>query len=192
MYINTETNPKQYPLTLADIRAAHPDVGFPDGAQTAAVKDWGYALVESTTPPAAGVAQRIVEGDPEQVNGAFRQTWRVIDKTQEEIAFEQAALIKQYDGIVQGRLDAVARSFGYGDPNRPEISPILHAISYAEEPAVARFMNEGRALRAWRSLVWAAAAAILNAVKAGERPIPTEAELLDELPEPPVQDPLPT
>lgn len=97
-------------------------------------------------------------------------------------------LIKHYDGVVQTHLDDVARSFGYGDPNRPEISPILHAISYADEPAVERFMNEGRALRAWRSLVWATAAGILNAVKAGDRPVPTEAELLAELPDPPVQE----
>ncbi|MFC7515105.1 hypothetical protein ACFQUU_08825 [Herbaspirillum sp. GCM10030257] len=107
-----------------------------------------------------------------------------------ERAQQEAALIRQYDGIVQRHLDAVAKSFGYGDPNRPEVSPILHAISYAEEPAVERFMNEGRALRAWRSLVWVAAAGILNAVKAGERGVPTEAELLAELPHPPTQDPL--
>jgi len=103
---------------------------------------------------------------------------------------QEAELVKTYDGIVQGHLDAVARSFGYGDPNRPEVSPILHAISYAEEPAVERFMNEGRALRAWRSLVWVTAAGILNAVKSGTRAIPTEAELLAELPAPPIQEPL--
>lgn len=101
-------------------------------------------------------------------------------------------LIKYYDGVVQGHIDAVARSFGYGDPNRPEVSPILHAISYAEEPAVPRFQIEGRALRAWRSIVWATAAGILNAVMDGQRQIPTEAELLAELPPAPVQEPLPT
>lgn len=102
----------------------------------------------------------------------------------------EAEMVKHYDGIVQSHLDGVARSFGYGDPNRPEVSPILHAISYAEEPAVERFMNEGKALRAWRSLVWVTAAGILNEVKAGDRAIPTEAELLAELPPPPTQDPL--
>ncbi|HYD58978.1 MAG TPA: hypothetical protein VEC35_01390 [Noviherbaspirillum sp.] len=93
----------------------------------------------------------------------------------------QEQLIKHYDGVVQKRLDDVARLFGYGDPNRPEVSPILHAISYAEEPAVPRFQNEGRALRAWRSLVWNTAAGILNAVKAHQRAIPTEEELLAEI-----------
>ena len=93
----------------------------------------------------------------------------------------EAELVKQYDGYVQERLDEVARLFGYGDPNRPEVSPILHAISYADEPAVPRFQQEGQALRAWRSLTWAAAAGILNAVRKNERPVPTKAELLEEL-----------
>lgn len=94
---------------------------------------------------------------------------------------QEAELIKQYDGIVQGRLDGHARTFGYGDPNRPEISPILHVISYADEPAVVKFQAEGRLFRAWRSLTWVASAGILNAVKAGGRGVPTEAELLAEL-----------
>ncbi|KRB73437.1 hypothetical protein [Noviherbaspirillum sp. Root189] len=107
--------------------------------------------------------------------------------TPDQVAAEQ---VKYYDNVVQTHLDTVARSFGYGDPNRPDVSPILHAISYAEEPAVERFMNEGRALRAWRSLVWVTAAGILNAVKAGTRTIPSDVELLAELPDPPTQDQL--
>lgn len=95
---------------------------------------------------------------------------------------DPAELIKAYDLVVQTRLDAVARDeFRYGDPNRPEVSPILHAISYAEEPAVPKFQAEGRALRAWRSLTWAAAASILIAVQRGERTVPSAAALLAEL-----------
>lgn len=94
---------------------------------------------------------------------------------------EREALVLYFDGVVQGRIDGVARAFGYGDPHRPEVSPILHAVSYADEPAVLRFQQEGQALRAWRSRTWAKAAEILNAVKAGTRAIPTEVELLDEL-----------
>jgi len=92
-----------------------------------------------------------------------------------------AALVRQYDGIVQGRIDAVAQSFGYGDPNRPQVPPILHAITYADEPAVPKFQAEGRLLRAWRSLYWAATWPILQAVRAGERPVPEPEALLEEL-----------
>lgn len=93
--------------------------------------------------------------------------------------FEQ--LVKQYDGHVQERIDVVAQSFGYGDPNRPAVSPILHAITYADEPAVPKFQAEGRLLRAWRSRYWAATWPILEAVRAGERPVPEPVDLLAEL-----------
>lgn len=106
-----------------------------------------------------------------------------------EAAF--AERLKACDAVVQGELDSVARSFGYGDPNRPDVSPILHAISYAEEPAVPKFQVEGRLLRAWRSLYWAACWPILDAVKKGQRSVPSHASLLAELNEaapPPTPD----
>jgi hypothetical protein len=101
----------------------------------------------------------------------------VVDNSEAEFA----ALVKQYDGVVQGHIDVVAQGFGYGDPNRPLVSPILHAITYADEPAVPKFQAEGRLLRAWRSLYWAATWPILQAVRAGERPVPEPGALLEEL-----------
>lgn len=58
---------------------------------------------------------------------------------------------------------------------------IRSAVTYADEPSVPRFQAEGRAFRAWRSLVWARCYEILNEVQAGQRPIPTEAELVAEM-----------
>lgn len=101
--------------------------------------------------------------------------------TPEQQAAAYAATVKMYDGFVQRLLDTTAQAFGYGDPNRPEVSPILHAISYAEEPAVREFQAEGRLMRAWRSKVWAAAANILGQFNRGERAAPSEAELLAEI-----------
>lgn len=92
-----------------------------------------------------------------------------------------ADLVREYDGHVQKRLDSVAAAMGYGDPNRPEVSPILHAISYADEDAVPKFQAEGRALRAWRSRYWAACWPILEAVRLEQRPVPTPADLIAEL-----------
>jgi hypothetical protein len=122
--------------------------------------------------------------------------WALTEAGQEQTAVEQAAsvdaLVKRYDGVLQRRLDELAIEFGYGDPNRPEVSPILHAISYASEPAVPRFQIEGQRLSAYRSKFWAAAAGIMNAVTGGQRAIPTEAELLAELDvlvPPPVPEP---
>lgn len=169
------------------------------GSEIVAVWPW-VEMTEAFQTPYAVIPKAALSGwqivDVELPDGfdAGKYTFAdggVVAKPAPPMTDEQVAeMIKFYDGVVQKRLDDVARSFGYGDPNRPEVSPILHAISYAEEPAVPRFQNEGRALRAWRSLVWVTAAGILNAVKAGERAVPTADEVLAELPEAPVQEPL--
>jgi hypothetical protein len=75
---------------------------------------------------------------------------------------------------VQRHLDEAARSMGYDD--------IRSAVSYADEPAVPEFQAEGRALRAWRSLVWAYCYEVLAAAKSGAREAPTAAQLISELP----------
>lgn len=75
---------------------------------------------------------------------------------------------------VTAHMDATAQSLGY--------SSIYTAVTYADEPAVPKFQNEGRALRAWRSLVWAQCYVILAEVTAGTRPVPTPSELIVLLP----------
>lgn len=85
---------------------------------------------------------------------------------------------------VQAHLDATARACGYDD--------MKTAVTYAEEPAVPKFQNEGRALRAWRSLVWDACYALLARVQAGEAEEPTPEALADLLPRlivPPLEQP---
>jgi hypothetical protein len=85
---------------------------------------------------------------------------------QERIASLQAA--------VQMHLDAQARALGYDD--------LKTAATYAEEPAVPRFQEEGRALRAWRSAVWAACYGLLGQWQAGDLVEPTASELIEQMP----------
>lgn len=75
---------------------------------------------------------------------------------------------------VYAHMNAAAQARGYDD--------IKAAVTYAEEPAVPLFQAEGRALRAWRSLVWAHCYQVLADVQAGTRAIPTAAQLIAELP----------
>ncbi|WP_158894654.1 MULTISPECIES: hypothetical protein [unclassified Pseudomonas] len=86
----------------------------------------------------------------------------------------QIALTGTFEQAIQGHLDAAAKTRGYDS--------IATAVSYAEEPAVAKFQDDGKAMRAWRSLVWAYAYQELNKVKAGEREIPALEAFLAELP----------
>lgn len=86
----------------------------------------------------------------------------------------QAELKASLSAAVQLHLDEAAKAAGYDD--------IKSAVTYADEPVVPQFQEEGRAFRQWRSLVWAHVAEVLAAVDAGERPMPTAADLLARLP----------
>jgi hypothetical protein len=119
-----------------------------------------------------------------QWNGQFLEPKPVTPPTEEEIA----AQLSNYDGLIQKHVDAVARGFGYGDPNNPNISPIDRACSYADEPSIPRYQAEGRLLRAWRSAVWAAAYNMLNAVKNGQMAVPTDEAIIEALPTAPTEE----
>ena len=91
-----------------------------------------------------------------------------------ETVLAQARITAEFEQAIQAKLDAAAFAARYDS--------IATAVSYAEEPAVPKFRNDGKAFRAWRSLVWAYAYAQLDAVKSGQRPQPTVGEFLLELP----------
>jgi len=75
---------------------------------------------------------------------------------------------------VQKHLDLTAAAYGYDD--------IKTAVSYADEPAVPRFQAQGRAFRAWRSLVWDFCYSLQDKVTAGLAEEPTVEQLLPMLP----------
>ena len=79
-----------------------------------------------------------------------------------------------FRAAIQQHLDAAAVEAGYYD--------IKTAVTYADEPAVPKFQLEGQAFRAWRSLCWEYGYTQLDAVEAGQRPKPTVAALIAELP----------
>lgn len=81
---------------------------------------------------------------------------------------------KQLTGAVQHVLDAKAQELNYDS--------CLSVCSYINT-GVSKFDAEGRAFRQWRSAVWAKGYEILAQVQSGERAIPTEAELIAELPQ---------
>lgn len=87
-------------------------------------------------------------------------------KTPEEI-------IAEFTAKIQARLDAFARTRGYDG--------ILSAATYATS-TVPKFKAEGQYAVEARDATWTKCYEILNAVQAGQRPVPTLEELLAELP----------
>ena len=88
---------------------------------------------------------------------------------------ETAQQIQQnFTNLIQNFLDSKAQELNYDS--------CLSVCSYVDT-GVAKFDAEGKAFRSWRSAVWAKGYEILEQVQSGERGIPTEEELFDELPE---------
>lgn len=75
---------------------------------------------------------------------------------------------------VSRMMDQTAKGLGFDN--------MQSAVTFAEEPAVPRFQELGRALRAWRSHVLERRMEILAKVDAGELAMPSVESLLAELP----------
>lgn len=87
---------------------------------------------------------------------------------------KEAQIQAQLTSAVQQVLDAKAQELNYDN--------CLSVCSYVDT-GVSKFDAEGVAFRKWRSAVWAKGYEILAQIQADERGIPTEAELIAELPE---------
>ena len=96
---------------------------------------------------------------------------KISEPTTEEL---RASIQQQLTQAVQNVLDSKAQELLYDN--------CLSVCSYIDT-GVPKFDAEGKAFRAWRSQVWAKGYEILAQVQAGERAIPTEAELIAELPQ---------
>ena len=103
--------------------------------------------------------------------GEYYEVVSLPEPTAEELA---ERIQKHLTDAVQHVLDAKAQELNYDN--------CLSVCSYIET-GVAKFDAEGKAFRAWRSAVWAKGYEILAQVQAGQRGIPSEAELIAELPE---------
>jgi hypothetical protein len=94
-------------------------------------------------------------------------------KVQAKQVAQAKALQVALGAAIQRLLDATAQARGYDH--------MLSLCSYAESTN-ARFKAEALAGMAWRDAVWAKAGQVLDQVQAGTRAVPTEAELLGQLP----------
>lgn len=83
-YIHTTTLAT---FSLSEIRAAHPQVSIPDGAD---LSDMGYGQFVEVPAPMAAMGFKAVQGSPVQADGVWRTSWIEVPLTADEIA-ERAA-----------------------------------------------------------------------------------------------------
>lgn len=151
--------------TPANLRSDFPNTSFPADLSRATLPD-GYVWVAPTVQPECGQFERVEPDTPELVDGVWKQTWRVVPWSAEEI---QAALTD----AIQQHLDATARTHAYDG--------ILSLCTYATSPSL-RFAAEGQAGVEWRDECWLKGYAVLAECQFGGRPVPTREELVAELP----------
>jgi hypothetical protein len=160
-------------ITPGELRADHPDVSFPPDSDmnNEMLEDFGAAVLEEDPRPELQLLETLEYGYIREEDGRWIRAWVVVPADPAEVA---EVVTSTFEQAIQDHLNAAAVNNGYDD--------IMTAVSYAEEPAVPKFQNDGKAFRAWRSLVWAYAYEQLAAVKAGEREQPTVEAFLQELP----------
>ena len=121
-------------------------------------------------PGSQQVSFEVVRG----YDGKLYEKGREPVKTPEEVQAEaQAAMQEEFTNAIQQRLDAFARERGYDN--------IMSVCSYFGS-ANPRFKAEADRAITLRDTTWEQCYAILDAVLAGEREVPTLDEIVAELP----------
>lgn len=131
------------------------------------------------------------EGTPVLVDGQWRQNWVV------QPAYDPATHTCAWDGAqwvvtpipfseIQAQIGSAVQTMidGVCTGGVPYFRDIFSARGYVGDPNPA-YHARAVALRDWSSSVWTALDVIQSDVMAGNRPLPTVAELLAELPQAP-------
>ena len=109
MYIKLNNgNAENY--TIGQLRKDNPQTSFPSNIPDSLLAEYGVFKVEYTPRPEVGFGKNVTEGQPELVDGAWKQVWAVTDATTEEhLSRVLEARSKEYppmsdyiDGIVKG------------------------------------------------------------------------------------------
>lgn len=115
-----------------------------------------------------------IPNDTANRDRAAYEEWLAAGNTPEPVPAPSAEEIKAIlTNSVQSHMDAAAAAKGYDN--------IMSACSYAAFANA--FQAEGQAFLVWRADCWVACYGVMSDVESGERPIPSESELIAELPE---------
>lgn len=112
------------------LKEAFPSTSFPAHLTESVLAPLGVLPLVPTNPPEPVIGQKLVNGRPQYFEGAWRQTWELVEVTSEESALQEA-LVRQsaVEGILLERAARLAAGFDYdfGDERG------IHRIGTTEE-----------------------------------------------------------
>jgi hypothetical protein len=99
-----------YPYSVAQLKQDNNQTSFPTNIPDSLLAEYGVYKVMPTSFPSVGLDMTVIEGQPELVNGVWKQVWVITEATPEEhLARVLAARAEEYppmtdylDGIVKG------------------------------------------------------------------------------------------
>ena len=101
---------EKYPYTSGELKRDNPNVSFPATIPESVLNEFGVFSVQNTATGHIEFNQSNVEGQPELVDGVWKQTWTVVDLPYEQHltkvlnarANEYPPMADYLDGIVKG------------------------------------------------------------------------------------------
>jgi hypothetical protein len=101
---------ESYPYKISELKQSNPQTSFPAQINDALLANYGVFPVEPTPYSTVGFDKNVAEGQPELVDGVWKQVWTVTDASAEEqLARVLSARANEYppmsdylDGVVKG------------------------------------------------------------------------------------------
>jgi hypothetical protein len=101
---------EKYPYTIGELRKDNNQTSFPANIHESLLNEYNVFKVESVEQPSVGFDKNVTEGQPELVDGVWKQVWTVTNATAEEHlnrilsarANEYPPMSDYLDGIVKG------------------------------------------------------------------------------------------
>ena len=96
MYIKIKKNQiEKYPYSINELKQDNKDTSFPAEMSDERLADWDVFPVFPTDCPQVDYKQIVLEGNPVNKNGVWKQVWNVTDKSVEDISVIQESNRKQ-------------------------------------------------------------------------------------------------
>ena len=86
MYLRIIDEAINYPYSIPQLRASHPNVSFPANLTNEILVEWGMYEV-TPTPMPNDYTKNITEGTPVLTDGVYYQNWIIVNATESEINY---------------------------------------------------------------------------------------------------------